>query len=86
LKKGRATDLRNRIVRSELYDEYGRTGRVSDNPYAFADLLECSPDAKSSVVRDKLEGLMSQTRLLDDEDLITFLARCAEANSEMLGT
>ena len=84
LKKGKAAELLARIQRSELYAEFLETGRVAENPFAFADLLECSPDASNQVVQEKLDALMSQVRLLDDPALVDFLRACSQAHGDML--
>jgi hypothetical protein len=84
LKKGRASEVRARIQRSELYAGFLNGGQVKENPFAFADLLECSPDASNQVVREKLDVLMSQVRLLKDDGLVNFLESCAAAHGDML--
>jgi hypothetical protein len=84
LKKTKAAELRARIQRSELYAEFLETGQVAENPFVFADLLECSPDASNQVIQQKLDALMSQVRLLDDPGLVDFLRACSQAHSDML--
>jgi hypothetical protein len=84
LKKSKAAELRARIQRSELYAEFLETGQVAENPFIFADLLECSPDASNQVIQQKLDALMSQVRLLDDPGLVDFLRACSHAHSDML--
>ncbi len=84
LKRARVTGLRRRLTSSPLYDEYQRVGRITANPYAFTDLLECSPDASDSVVEQRFDELEAQTRLLDDDALLEFLHACAAAHSDFL--
>ena len=84
-KKGKADALRNRLTRSSLYGEFMEIGFVSANPYAFTDLLECSPDAANSVVDQRLDELRAQVQMLGDVDLLAFLDACAQAHAEMLG-
>lgn len=84
-KRGKADALRNRLTGSRLYDEFLKTGSVSADPYAFTDLLECSPDAAESVVDQRLDELRAQVQMLEDEDLLAFLGACADAHTEMLG-
>lgn len=83
LKKGRASELRKRIEQSPLYEEFQKHGRVSENPFALADLLECSPDARNDVFQRKLESLMNQVQLLQDSHLLDFLRACSEAHEDM---
>jgi hypothetical protein len=84
LKRGKATKLRGRVAGSDLYKRYLVEGAVPNDPYAFADLLEVSPDANPTVVQDKLELLLNQIRLLDDPELMTFVETCAKEHEDML--
>lgn len=84
-KKGKADAIRRRITDSSLYEEYEKTGTVAADPYAFTDLLECSPDAADSVVAQRLDHLRAQAQMLDDPEFLEFLEACAEAHSDMLG-
>jgi hypothetical protein len=83
-KKRKADALRRRFTGSSLYQEFEQTKAVSADPYAFTDLLECSPDAANSVVAQRLDELKAQTQLLEDRDLLAFLDACADAHAEML--
>jgi hypothetical protein len=84
LKKGRAREIRERIVNSPLYERFARGGGLSYSPYEFADLLECSPDASNRVVAERFEALQSQVRQLGERDLDVFLGRCQDAHRRML--
>jgi len=84
-KKGKADALRRRLSGSPLYQQFEKTKAVSVDPYAFTDLLECSPDAANSVVARRLDELRAQTQMLEDRDLLAFLDACAEAHADMLG-
>ncbi len=84
LKRGRAQDLRRRIVDSELFRHFDQVGSLVYRPYEFADLLECSPDASNVVFRDRFEALRGQVTLLGDAELEQFLCACAGAHSKML--
>ena len=85
IKRRKADDLRRRLVRSDLYQEFkARRGEITSDPFKFADLLECSPDASNRVVQDKLDALRIQARLLGDQDLVQFLEACASAHADML--
>jgi hypothetical protein len=84
LKRGKATKLRGRVTGSDLYRRYQAEGIVPNDPYAFADLLEVSPDASPVVVQDKLELLMNQIGLLDDPQLMEFVKRSAKEHEDML--
>ena len=85
LKRTRATGLRKRLTSSSLYEEYQRVGRITPDAYAFTDLLECSPDARDSVVEQRFDELEAKTRLLDDGELLDFLHACATAHTDILG-
>lgn len=84
-KKGKADELRRRLTRSPLFEEFEGTKAVSADPYAFTDLLECSPDAADSVVLQRLDELRAQTQMLEEPELLAFLGACAEAHANMLG-
>lgn len=84
LKRGRAVELRKRLLESELYGEYRENREVISNAFAFADLLECSPDASNRIVQDKFDALAAQVQLLDDQPLMVFLGACAEVHKDML--
>ncbi|MFN8161720.1 MAG: hypothetical protein U0R52_11835 [Solirubrobacterales bacterium] len=84
-KKGKADSLRNRLAASPLYGEFRETGSVSADPFAFTDLLECSPDAAESVVEQRLDALRAQVQMLEDENLLAFLDACEDAHTEILG-
>lgn len=84
MKRGRAQDLRRRITGSGLFQQYTTTGTFDYNPYEFADLLECSPDAKNLVVKSKFDSLLGQTTLLGDPELIAFLEACAVVHRQMM--
>ncbi len=84
LKRGRAQDLRRRIVDSELFRHFDDDRSLDYSPYEFADLLECSPDASNAVFRDRFEAFRGQVTLLGDAELEQFLDACADAHSKML--
>lgn len=84
LKRGRATEVRKRLTQSDLFEEYEQKGEVTENFFAFADLLECSPDASNQVVQEKFDALSSQVQLLNDQGMQEFLDACAQAHSSML--
>lgn len=84
LKKGRARDLRQRVENSALFARFAKEGVVEYSPFDFADLLECSPDAKNRVVAERFDALRSQIVLLSDAELEEFLSKCAEAHARML--
>jgi hypothetical protein len=84
-KKGKADALRRRVTASKLYREFEEVRTVTPDPYAFTDLLECSPDAADSIVAQRFDDLQAQVQMLEDQDLLAFLAACAEAHSDMLG-
>ena len=85
LKKGKAATVRRRLFASSLYHQFESTGNVEEDPYAFTDLLECSPDAATSVVAQRLDDLRAQVQLLGDPAFLVFLDACAEVHSDMIG-
>jgi hypothetical protein len=84
LKRGRAQDLRRRIVESDLFRAYERNSTIEYSPFEFADLLECSPDASNSVVNHRFDALRGQAALLGEPALVEFLDACAAAHRRML--
>lgn len=85
LKKSRANQIRRQVIESALYRDYASRGRVDYQPYDFTDLLQCSPDAASEVVRERFERLRAQIRLLQDDDLDQFMDKCGRSHTRMLG-
>ncbi len=84
LKKGRAEEIRRRITASELYVEFQATGSVQRKPFAFADLLECSPDARNELIQGRFDDFRAQVRLLSDQGLDRFLLACGQSHADML--
>lgn len=84
MKRGRAQDLRRRIVESDLFRTYRKEQTMDYRPFEFADLLECSPDASNSVVNERFDSLRGQTALLGEPQLVAFLDACADAHRRML--
>jgi hypothetical protein len=84
LKKSRANQIRRQLIESALYSDYVSNGGVDYSPYNFADLLQCSPDAASEVIRERFDRLRGQVNLLRDEDLDRFLEICGVAHERML--
>ena len=84
LKKGQAKRVRDRILGSELYVEYNRSGRVEYSPFEFADLVEVSPDAQAGLIQRRYDELAAQVRLLGDTALKQFLSICESVHADML--
>ena len=84
LKRGKATELRNRLAASGLYRQYRSGAKLEYSPYEFTDLLECSPDARSALIQGRFDWLLNQVRLLDDPDLVTFVRTCGAVHADML--
>jgi hypothetical protein len=84
IKRSAADSVQAQIRRSDLFAEYARTGRVSQNEYSFADLVEVSPDASNDVVARRFDELKSRALLVGEPTLITFLDACSEAHADML--
>jgi hypothetical protein len=85
LKKTKAEALRKRLSSASLFEEFERTGSVTSDPYAFTDLLECSPDAADSIIQQRFDNLRAQVLLLDEAQILAFLDACGAAHAEMLG-
>ena len=85
LKKTAANTLRRRLTSTSLFEEFERTGTVAPDPYAFTDLLECSPDAADSIIQQRFDSLRAQVLLLDEPALIRFMDVCSVAHADMLG-
>ena len=85
LQKKKATAIRKQLTTSPLYIEYERSGKVTPNPYAFTDLLECSPDAAENVVEERFNDLKVQTQLIGEPELLEFLLACASSHADLLG-
>ena len=84
LKRRKAQALQNRLRGNPLFDQFERTRSVANDPYAFTDLLECSPDATNEVVAQRLDQLRAQVRMLGDAELLVFLDESARAHADML--
>ena len=84
LKRGKATGLRNRLLSSGLHRQFRSRANLVYSPYEFTDLLECSPDARSTLIQGRFDWLLKQVRLLDDPDLITFVRMCGDVHADML--
>ena len=62
-----------------LFKEFRKTGRLqAGSVYAFTDLLSCSPDAAPEVVWSKFSRLATRAELVQDKEVIGFLAACEE--------
>lgn len=86
IKRGRASEVLKQVKQSELFKGWASRGEADANPYLFADLLGCSPDARIDVVREKFDRLRAQALLVRDDAIVGFLDAAAEANREMVGT
>ena len=85
LQKKKAAELVRRIDSSPLFKEFTESGAVANEPYAFTDLLECSPDAAEEVVHARYDQLKAQVHLLENENLNAFIGVLGDSHSEMLG-
>ena len=84
LKKKKAEKVRSRVKASQLYHEYVQQSEIGFRPYDFADLVECSPDAKNEVVQSRFDDLRAKVQLLNDSKLLEFLVVCGAAHADML--
>lgn len=46
--------------------------------YMFTDLLYCSPDAPSDIIRKKFDRLLTTAELLGDQGILEFLSACRD--------
>lgn len=62
-----------------LFIKFGAEGAVDvDDRYVFLDLLNCSPDAKTEVIRTKLDRLAAVAEMAGDSEVKSFLSACLE--------
>jgi hypothetical protein len=52
--------------------------------YMFTDLLNCSPDSPAETIKVKFDRLRSTAELVNDKQVLEFLAACAEQFSVLL--
>lgn len=77
--KQRVQKYLNRIKQQPIYREYVKEGSLQNaSVYAFADLLNVSPDASMSVMSKKFNSLASQASLHGDRPLNQFLNECTK--------
>jgi hypothetical protein len=75
-----------RLRRDPAFQLYSRTGSVAEmSRFMFSDMLQCSPDAPTDLLRLKFERLLSQAVLADDEELKAFLTECQMRFADLLG-
>ncbi len=72
-----------RILRSiredPLYRQFTKNQTLAEvSPYAFTDMLNCSPDASADVLVLKFRRLFASAQLTGDGNAIAFLQACAE--------
>jgi len=53
--------------------------------YAFTDLLNCSPDAPLETIRIKFNRISSMAELVNDREVLQFLASCKTQFANLLG-
>lgn len=75
--------LAKRLESSQLYSDF-KQGNLNSSRYHLADLLECAPDARKEVIRDRFEKLFMQVRLLNDEQYSRFLLSCGRVHHQLL--
>ena len=83
--KQRVQKYLNRVKRQPIYREYVKQGSLqSASVYAFADLLNVSPDASRSVISKKFNSLASQANMYGDRTLNQFIDECAKQFGQLM--
>jgi len=71
--------LLKEIRGQQLYRQFMRNNGLADvSQYVFTDMLNCSPDASHDVIALKFRRLFASAELAGDEEVIGFLAACAQ--------
>ncbi len=52
--------------------------------YVFTDLLNCSPDASTEIIRTKFDRLVMNAELVNDKDVLLFLEECKKNYANLL--
>ena len=69
--------FRAQLRRDPAFRVYRRTGSVAGiSRFMFSDMLQCSPDAPTDLLRFKFDRLLSQAELANDSELKVFLSEC----------
>lgn len=72
------------IKHTTFYSDYKSNGCITPSQNRFADMLDCSPDAKVEILKNRHENMLAQIYALDDEDLTEFISACTEAHKYLL--
>jgi len=59
-------------------------GLENATPYDFTDLLSCSPDASSKVIKQKFDLLKSTAALINNEEIRNFFSACENEYSKLM--
>ena len=81
-------DRMKKKLRSDSCFVVFQTKRSLDgvSPYAFTDMLGCSPDASNDIIRQRFDHLLASAELAGDEELSLFLKACANRFSDLLAS
>lgn len=70
-----------------LFKEFLKAQKLeSSSVYAFTDMLRCSPDASPNVVATKFGRMRAMAELVQDPDILDFLAACAASFPRFLSS
>lgn len=74
-----------KIKAEKIFQDFRRDkGLESATPYDFSDLLSCSPDASSKVIKQKFDLLKSTAILINNDEIRTFLSACENKYSKLM--
>ncbi|MFC1678696.1 hypothetical protein ACFL2T_00550 [Elusimicrobiota bacterium] len=87
IKKQTRTDLRliRKITGQKLFQIFLKQGSCAGcSRYDFTDMLNCSPDAPTEVLRAKFDRLLASATEADEKKILLFLNDCAREFNSIL--
>jgi hypothetical protein len=74
------------LRRASAFQLYSTTGSVAGiSRFMLSDMLQCSPDAPTDLLRFKFDRLLSQAELANDGELKLFLSECEQRFADLFG-
>jgi hypothetical protein len=68
-----------------LYRQFIRECSLAEvSPYAFTDMLNCSPDASADVIALKFRRMFTTAEVAGDDEALSFLRACAERFANLM--
>lgn len=81
-----ARRFRAQLRRASAFQVYSSTGSVAAiSRFMLSDMLQCSPDAPTDLLRSKFDRLLSQAELANDGELKLFLNECEDRFGDLFG-